>query len=64
LLTIPITSPLFEARTLLELFCVISLIASSTVASLSRIITSGFRTMPTGEESSPGSVMGTELFST
>jgi hypothetical protein len=40
------------------------LIASSTVASLSRIITSGFRTMPTGEESSAGSVIGTELFST
>jgi hypothetical protein len=40
------------------------LIASPTVAELSRIITSGFSTMPTGEESRPGSVVGAGFFST
>jgi hypothetical protein len=43
---------------------VISLVASSTDASLSRIITSGFNTIPTGEESRPGIVVGAALFST
>ncbi|HYZ58425.1 MAG TPA: hypothetical protein VE544_02115 [Nitrososphaeraceae archaeon] len=38
--------------------------ASPTFAELSRIITSGFNTMPTGEESRLGSVVGPGLFST
>ncbi|HEY6405133.1 MAG TPA: hypothetical protein VIX38_03550, partial [Nitrososphaeraceae archaeon] len=58
------TSPLLETRTLLEFLSVISLVASSTDASLSRIITSGFNTIPTGEESRPGIVVGAALFST
>jgi hypothetical protein len=54
----PTTSPLLEARILLEFLSFISLVASSTVASLSRIITSSFRTTPTGEERSAGTVVG------
>jgi hypothetical protein len=60
LLTIPTTSPSREARTLREFFSSIRFVASSTVASLSRMRTSGIRTTPTGEERREAIVVGIE----